>query len=143
MKIYNSKLLNNNARFNQAVIAGVLATIGMSVVYVFIARLLNSVSAVLFLLNGFVIANVIKNQGRGVGHKFGYLGLGLTIASILLSQLFLYYGFTVLLNPMLLLSGSLNVIANLISLNNPLSLLMNILFIGYACQYAYHNSTIL
>ncbi|MGL5541563.1 MAG: hypothetical protein ACRDBX_08045 [Erysipelotrichaceae bacterium] len=143
MKIYNTKHLNNNARYQQALIYGILATVAMSVVYALIVNLLRSTSAVLFLLNGFVISAVIKKYGKGVGPKFGMLGLVLTLVSIVLSQLFFYYGFAILLRPDLLISGTFRVIGSLISLNNPLNFAMNMLFIYFAAQYAYSNSSVL
>lgn len=143
MKIYNSKHLDNNARWSQAIILGVLTMIGMSIVYAIIGNLMRSVSSVLFLLNAFVISYVVKTYGRGVGVKFKYLSLGLTIGSIFLSQLFLYFGLSVILNPMAVINGAFRILGNMISLNDPITLLFNIVFIGYACQYSYHNGTIL
>lgn len=143
MKIYNAKHLDNNARWTQAILYGVLAMIGISIVYAIIGNLMRSVSSVLFVLNALVISYVVKTYGRGVGVKFRYLALGLTIGSIFLSQLFLYFGLSVIFNPLVVIQGSFRILGNLISLNDPISLLFNIVFIGYACQYSFNNGTIL
>ncbi len=145
MKVYNTNLIDNKKRWQQAVIVGIIATILSSILYSFIVNILGSFSGILFVLNAYIISNGIKRYGKGIGPKYATLGVVCTVVSIFLSQWFVYYGLNPLnfLNIPLLFNGTIFILRSLFNLSNIISLLFNIVFIGIAIQYAQSNSSIL
>lgn len=105
LKIYNTKFLNSTQRFYKSILFGVLAAIGCSIIFSLFVKLTNFRFSIFYLLTGYLIAKIILDVGKGVHKKFSYLGAGLTIFSILLTELFIYTDYSIIIRPDLWISG--------------------------------------
>lgn len=141
LRIFNTNSLGQNERFYKAVAYGIPTSIGIAIIFSFFQRLLMFRLSIIYLLIGYIIALVIRKQGRGVQPRFAYLGASLTLLAIFLGDLFTYYGTFIIQNPTLLLDGSILVLKSW--LNPGINNLLGLLFRLYAIYYAYSNSRII
>ena len=140
IRIFNTSALSQNERFYKAIIYGIPTSIAIAVVFSLLQRLLMFRLSILYLLIGYLIALVIRKQGRGVQPKFAYLGATLTVFAIFFGDLLTYYGDYIILNPALFFEGSILIIQSW--LNPNLNNLLGLFFRAYAVFYAYTNSRI-
>ncbi len=105
MQIYNSHFMNNKQRMIKAALYGLLCAIGCAVVSTYLtqltAQMLHITFPILYVVSGYLIAQAIHKAGGGIGVKYSYLGAGLTVFSILLSEIFAFGGFDILVHPQL------------------------------------------
>lgn len=139
-KLYNSNLLTNKQRFTQAILIGIAATIGCSILITIIVNATNIVSSWFYLLSAYAISYVIKTFGRGVTKKFAILGAVLVIVCILLSEIFIQFGFSILLQPEYYGVAFANAF-NFLRVRGPLDIMM-VLFQAASVYIGYTNSTI-
>jgi len=103
MEIYNSHLLNNKQRFRKALLYALAASIGCAFICSFIHRLTTQMAGIMFpilyVISGYAVAKAIQKAGGGIGKKYAYMGAGFTVLSILLSELFYFAGYNILLHP--------------------------------------------
>lgn len=140
IEIYNSHMLNNKQRFYKSILFGILAALGCAVVFSLFVRMTNIQFFIFYVLTGYVVSKVITETGRGVGKKFAFLGAGLTFLSIVFTEIFIYLGYDILLQPNYWFSGIrlvLNLWSNLNSHN-----LMTVFFMAWGVYIGYSNSSI-
>ena len=141
LRIFNTTSLSQNERFYKAVIYGIPTSIIIAVVFSLIQRLLMFRLSIVYLLIGYLIAFVIRKQGRGVQLKFAILGAVLTVFAIYFGDLLTYYGVFIFQNPTLLLNGSIIILKSWLDPN--FNNLLGLLFRVYAVYYAYLHSRII
>lgn len=103
MQIYNSQFMNNKQRFLKSAAYAFLCAIGCAIVFTYITQLsgqlLHITFPILYVVSGYLIAKAIHHAGGGIGRKYSYLGAGFTIFSILLSEMFAFGGYDILVHP--------------------------------------------
>jgi hypothetical protein len=97
MEIYNSRYLDSNKRFLLAVLAGLVAAVGLGLAYGVIYSALRVQSAVLYMFIGWCIGYVVRTVGRGVHLRFAVAGAVLTFISIFIGDMCAMFGFSALL----------------------------------------------
>lgn len=135
LKIFNTTSLSQKQRFSQAVLYGSLASIGLTVVYFLISRLLLEGGiefSFTFVAVGMAIGYVIQKTGHGVQLKFAILASVLCVLVILVGDALtvMPYGFSffeaLFVTPAYYLS---------IDINSLLSLAFRV--IGVYCAFKY------
>lgn len=140
LRIFNTSSLSQNERFYKAVAYGIPTSIVIAVVFSLIQRTLMFRLSLFYLLIGYLIALVIRKQGRGVQPRFAYLGASLAVLAIFFGDLLTYYGVSIFQNPTFFLSASILILKTW--LNPNFNNLLGLLFRVYAVYYAYSNSRI-
>ncbi|MGB4985626.1 MAG: hypothetical protein WBO70_07625 [Erysipelotrichaceae bacterium] len=117
-KIYNSEAIDQKSRFNNAIIAGLVATIISVIAYVLFNKLIGRWEfQIAFLAIGYFIGTTIMKYGKGVQPKFAILAASLTALAIILGDLFSIYGLALLTHPSFILPGMISIIGSYASLN--------------------------
>lgn len=141
MRIFNTTALTQKERFAKALIIG----IGLAVVFIIVStsiqKMLMLRSSVIYLLASLVIAQTLKKFGRGVQVKFAILGAILVFAVIFFSEIFIVFGYQVLLQPEVFTYAIKYVFTSWLSID--ISNLISLLLKVYAIHYAYTNSRII
>lgn len=105
MQIYHSNFMNNKQRMIKSAVYGFLCAIACAVVCTYIteltAQLFHITFPILYVVSGYAIATAIHKAGGGISVKYSYLGAGLSVFSILLSEMFAFGGYDILLHPQL------------------------------------------
>lgn len=105
MQIYNSQFLNNKQRMIKSAVYGAICSIACAIVSTYIteltAQLLHITFPILYVVSGYLIAKAIHKAGGGIGKKYSYLGAGLTVFCILLSEMFAFGGYDIIVHPQL------------------------------------------
>lgn len=105
MQIYNSHFMNNKQRFWKAVLYAFVCAVGCAIVFTYITQLtgqlLHITFPILYVVSGYFIAKAIHQAGGGIGKEYSYLGAGMTVFSILLSEMFAFGGYDILVHPQL------------------------------------------
>jgi hypothetical protein len=140
IRIFNSNSLSQNERFYKAIIYGIPTSIALAIIFSVIQRALMIRFSFVYLLIGYLIAMVIRKQGRGVQPKFAYLGAALAIFSIFFGDLLTNFGTLAFQNINFLIDGSIIILKSW--LNSDFNNLIGLLFRAYAVYYAYSNSRI-
>lgn len=144
MQIYNSHLLNNKQRFWKALVYGLLACVAcafaLSYLLKLTTQLANLVFTALYLVPGYLIPKAIHKAGGGIGKKYAFMGAGLTLFSILLTDLFYFTGYDILLQPQLWGTAVRLVVISRLNLEN-LGIL-TLFFIVSSVFLAYRESDI-
>ena len=139
-KLFNTTALTSKQRFTQAIIAGVISSIGIAIVYGLFTSLIRIQSSVLLIGVGYLIALVIEKVGRGVQVKFSILGACCCVLAIVIADIVTYFGIGALFNitgwPVYLMS------VLRIYLDLSISGLLGLLFRVAAIGVAYQNSRI-
>ncbi len=133
MEIFNTKVLNNRQRWNRALLYAILGSVVSILVCVFIQRTLHVRSSIVYLLAGLFLGWLVLESGHGVSKKFSILAAGCTVAVIILSDMFLFFGmstFSHFIQALLYVLGSYLTI----SFNNLLSLVIKVAAIGIAYE---------
>ena len=91
LKVFNTSILTSKQRFSNALLYGVLSSILMLVVYVFVQRRLPFEIFYLYLGFGYLIGMVIQKTGHGVQPKFSILAAVLCFLIILIGDLLVYF----------------------------------------------------
>ena len=140
LRIFNTKALSQNERYIRAIVIGILSALIFSLLYGLVTRLIGIQISILYVVIGFGLSTIIKNQGRGVQMKFSYLGGALTLLSIFIGDMIVFAGISAFTNFDIFIEISLVVFRFWLStsFNNLLGLLIRI----YAIYYAYNNSRI-
>ena len=141
MRIFNTTALTQKERFAKALLIG----IGLAVVFIIVStsiqKMLMLRSSVIYLLASLVIAQTLKKFGRGVQLKFAILGAILVFAVIFFSEIFIVFGYQVLLQPEVFTYAIKYVFTSWLSID--ISNLISLLLKVYAIHYAYTNSRII
>lgn len=141
MRIFNTTALTQKERFAKALLIG----IGLAVVFIIVStsiqKMLMLRSSVIYLLASLVIAQTLKKFGRGVQVKFAILGAILVFAVIFFSEIFIVFGYQVLLQPEVFTYAIKYVFTSWLSID--ISNLISLLLKVYAIHYAYTNSRII
>ena len=141
LRIFNTTALTQKERFAKALIIG----IGLAVVFIIVStsiqKMLMLRSSVIYLLASLVIAQTLKKFGRGVQVKFAILGAILVFAVIFFSEIFIVFGYQVLLQPEVFTYAIKYVFTSWLSID--ISNLISLLLKVYAIHYAYTNSRII
>lgn len=141
MRIFNTTALTQKERFAKALLIG----IGLAVVFIIVStsiqKMLMLRSSVIYLLASLVIAQTLKKFGRGVQLKFAILGAILVFAVIFFSEIFIVFGYQVLLQPEVFLYAIKYIFTSWLSID--ISNLISLLLKVYAIHYAYTNSRII
>lgn len=140
LKIYNTKFLNSTQRFYKSIIFGILVAIGCSIIFSLFVKLTNIRLSFFYLITGYLIAKTVMDVGKGVHKKFSYLGAALTIFSILLTELFIYTGYAIILRPDLWFSGFRTVL--MIWSNFNTNSIITIFFQVWAVYIGYSSSSL-
>ena len=98
LKIYNKQALTRNERFIRAVVYGVGATVGLTVLYGILSALLRIEFSVVYLAFGYAIGTVIRKFGRGVQVRFSVLAAVLAAICFVLGDMISMVGFSVFTN---------------------------------------------
>lgn len=98
LKIYNKQALTRNERFIRAVVYGVGATAGLTVLYGILSALLRIEFSVVYLAFGYAIGTVIRKLGRGVQVRFSVLAAVLAAICFVLGDMISMVGFSVFTN---------------------------------------------
>lgn len=141
LRIFNTTALTQKERFAKALLIG----IGLAVVFIIVStsiqKMLMLRSSVIYLLASLVIAQTLKKFGRGVQLKFAILGAILVFAVIFFSEIFIVFGYQVLLQPEVFLYAIKYIFTSWLSID--ISNLISLLLKVYAIHYAYTNSRII
>lgn len=95
--------MNNKQRFQKAFLYGLLTAIVSGIVVAYLnemtATLAHISFPILYPISAYAIAQAIHKAGGGISKNYAYLGMGLTIFSILISEMCTYMGYDVLIRP--------------------------------------------
>lgn len=90
MKLFDTRTLNQNERFQRALILALPISIIIGVLYALIQRVLFSMEiSIVFILIGYLIANIILRIGRGAQPRFRYLAVICYILVIVIGDVLL------------------------------------------------------
>lgn len=102
--MHTPRFMNNKQRFQKAFLYGLITAIvsGMVVAYLnqLTATLIQMSFPILYLLSAYVIATAIHKAGGGISKNYSYLGAGLTVLSLLISEMCTYMGYDIIIRPM-------------------------------------------
>lgn len=138
MKIYNTRALTKNQRFQNALLVAIPSTIGIAVVLGFILRVMPIQFEIMFLAVGYGLGYMIRTFGRGVQKRFSVLGAVCCFVAIVLADAVSIAGIQGLFNPLLWLL----VIAGYFSSLTSLWGILGIVFRLGAISVAYEQSRI-
>lgn len=138
MKIYNTRALTKNQRFQNALLVAIPTTIGMAVILGLVLRVMPIQFEIMFLAVGYGMGYVIRTYGRGVQKRFSILGAICTFITILLADAIHMVGITGLFNPLIWLLALTSYFTSLGSLWGMLGLLFRV----GAISVAYEQSRI-
>ena len=136
MKVYNRNALTRNQRFNNALLYGILATLGVSLTYglFFHYMPMPFIFSATYIAIGYIIGYVIQVKGRGVQQRFSILAVVLTIIAFILGDLIKNVGLVVFTNPLLFVLSFKAYLSNLTAI--PL------IFRAIGVYYAYINARV-
>jgi hypothetical protein len=138
-KVYNKDALTRNERFQNAVVVGIGATVGLTLVYGFITSLLSLEFSVLYMLMGYVIGLVIQKAGRGVQVRFSVLAAICAFFCFFIGDMISIFGFAVLVSPSMWFDAVriiLSIWLSGLDISTLLSLAFRVLGIYFAYVYA-------
>ena len=90
MEIFERKGLSQEARFRYAALLSLFTAIIVGILTGYARSLFESTLWVILI--GYCVAYVIRKGGRGVQTRFAFLGLGMTLLGLLLSDAVYSYG---------------------------------------------------
>lgn len=132
----NTHFLNNRQRLWRGIIFGSLTAILCSIILSWITMLTYTKFSILYLAVGAIIAYSIRYFGKGVTIHFSILGGVLTFLSILLTEIFIMHGFSILLYPSAYGTAIMNVIASISNGSSLILLLFQIIAISIGFKEA-------
>lgn len=98
-KVYNKRAVTRQQRFQNALVSGIAATIGITLIYGLISYFLNIEFSIVYLAAGYAIGYVIKKYGRGVQLQFAVLAAVCAFFCFLIGDMIAFFGFEILLHP--------------------------------------------
>ena len=142
-QVFNKGALTRNQRFARAVLFGLLASLGLCIVYGLISSMLHIEFSYAFILIGYLIGITIQKMGRGVQIQFSVLGAVLAALTFIFADLIAWYGFGVFtsLNFMIFALRSWATIMLDLTAGG-ISGLLSLMFRGFGVIVAYQNSRI-
>ena len=140
MQVFNTHTLTSKQRFTNGLISGSIACIVLGILYGVITNAIGLHSSLLMILIGYGIGWTISRFGRGVQPKFAWMGAILTIISIFIAEMTLYFGIEIFIHPSLWFEAIKSILQ--INLNISLNSLISILFKISAVVIAYQTSRI-
>lgn len=114
LKVYNKRALTRNQRFVKALLYGGAATVAAIIAYAIISSILPFELSLLYVGFGYGIGYVIRTFGKGVQPRFSILGAVLMAICFLIGDAIVMAGWSVLLNPVALVTFTLNNLGYLI-----------------------------
>lgn len=139
-KLFNTSVLTSKQRFTRAIIAGIVAAIGMAIILGMFTSLIRIQSSLLLVGVGYLIGMVIVKAGRGVQKKFSILGACCCVLSIVIADMVTYFGVGILFQVGMWPTALIFILQSL--LNPSISGILGILFRVGAVGVAYQNSRI-
>ena len=136
MKVFNTRALSQNSRFNRALLVGMSSSIILGIVYGYIVRILPIRFSIIYLGIGWLIGDLIQKYGRGVQNRFSVLAAVCAIFSFLIADAVTYVGLAFFLWPQVI---SMVVVNSLSSMSG----LLHLLFIAGGAYFAYQQGRIL
>ena len=100
-KVYNKNAITRNERFKNAIIAGIIATVVITVLYGLISGFLNVEFSFVYLAAGYAIGQTIQKYGKGVQPRFSILAAVLAVFCFVIGDMIAWFGFEVLITPAL------------------------------------------
>lgn len=140
MIIYNSHLLNNKQRFRKALIFSLFASIACSVGFALLVKFTHITFSIYYVITGYIIAKVISDVGHGVGNKYRYLGVVMTILSFILTEIFVIAGLEIILHPDMWIIAIKIVLSSWVNLS--FNTLITLLFMAAGIFTAFNQSSI-
>ena len=99
LKIYNKDALTRNERFQNACVVGILVTLGLTIAYGILSRILFIQLQILYMAIGYVIGLTIQKFGRGVQIRFSILAAVCAFFCFFVGDVISVFGFGILLAP--------------------------------------------
>ncbi|NCC57424.1 MAG: hypothetical protein EOM17_07315 [Synergistales bacterium] len=96
LKVFNSKAITKKQRFIRALFAGLIVSIALAIATAYVSVSLRVQVSIIYLGIGYLIATVIRKQGRGVQLTFSILGASLTFLTILIADMLIVTNFNLL-----------------------------------------------
>lgn len=138
----NFHYMNNKQRYLKAFLYGLLTAIISGIVVAYLNQLTAALAhisfPIVYLASGYAIAKAIHQAGGGIDKSYAYLGAGLTVFSILISEMCYYMGYAILLHPLDWIPALKMIFALYLQINQIISLL----FMIFAVYIGYHESVI-
>ena len=142
-QVFNKGALTRNQRFARAVVFGMLASIGLCVVYGLISSMMHIEFSYAFVLMGYLIGLTIQKMGRGVQIQFSILGAVLAALTFIFADFISWYGFGVFTSVNALAAGFKTWAYVMLNFTHGgVSGLLSLLFRGFGVIVAYQNSRI-
>ncbi len=135
IKVFNTRALSQNQRFNRALLVGIPSALVLGIAYGFLNRIIPIRFSVIYLGIGWLIGDLIQKNGRGVQKKFNILAALCAIASFLIADAMTYVGLLFVLWPQVILSL-------FISYFSGISGMIHLLFMIGGAYFAYEQATI-
>ena len=98
-KVYNKSALTRNERFKNAVVVGVLATIGLTIAYAIVSRVLMLELQILYIGIGYLIGLSIQKAGKGVQPRFSILAACLALLCFIIGDIIAIFGPEIIMSP--------------------------------------------
>lgn len=140
MNIYNLHTRNNSRRFWKSALYGLITGIACAVLFSEFVKLTHITFMFFYLLSGYAIAYSIQKAGGGLNVTYSYLGAGLTIFSLLLTHLFIMFGYDILTMPQTWLPCLEQMLKSLFSYSG--NSIITLGFMAAGTYIAYHYSNI-
>ncbi len=90
MKVFNTRALTRKQRFTKALLIGGGCTLAAALILILLTYQFGFHMSILYVAVGFGIAMAIQHFGRGVQVQFSLLAAGLTLAVIVIVDLFAF-----------------------------------------------------
>lgn len=133
MKIYNTRALTRQQRFQNALLIGGVAAIGLGVVLGYVLRVVPIVFDLFYLALGYGVGYAIRTYGRGVQKRFSYLGAFYTLLALFIAECVRFAGVGGILNPGIWIGVFYYNVAGLSSISGIINLIFKVcaVVVGY------------
>jgi len=144
MQIYNANYINRNDRLIKAILVGLVSSIVLGVIYGLISIWSSLELEIFFIALGYLIGELIKRIGKGVGTPFKVIAALFTLFAIMLGDSIAYLGVNGALYTIFHPSHWASFIKLWMTFHLSISLsnLLGIIFRCVGIYYAYNNATI-
>ena len=139
LKIYNKDALTRNERFQNACVVGILVTLGLTIAYGILSRILFIQLQILYMAIGYVIGITIQKFGHGVQVRFSILAAICAFICFFVGDIISIFGFSILFAPSMYIFAIRTIISVWLSglgISSLLSLGFRVLGIYFAYVYA-------
>lgn len=99
VKVYNTRAITRQERFQNALIYGIGATVIITLGYGLLSNLMRIEFSIVYLAIGYAIGMIIQKFGRGVQIQFSILAAVLAVFCFMVGDMISLFGFEILINP--------------------------------------------